>query len=296
MEAIEIMENPHKNDRRYHFSWDYVSDPIEYGCLKLFQIGRSHCKEETIIETHAHRNWFELTIATDGAGYVSTNGQEIRIERGDIYLSFPGEFHGIRSDAVTPLKYDFYAFYPNEPEMVDAMERIMRVCHDADQRTVRDERISFLVSNALAEIHLPGEFSQRLLQVIFMQILFYIIQDFRDLPRRSSQKGVGEHEEICYQIMNYIDTHIYSMKSLHELSDIFCYNYSYLSDLFRRVTKDSLKGYYQARRLEVAKKLIQEDELKLSQIAELLHYSSIYTFSRSFKEKYGVAPSRIRKA
>ena len=91
-------------------------------------------------------------------------------------------------------------------------------------------------------------------------------------------------------MMNYVDTHIYSIVSLGELAEVFSYNYSYLSDLFHKVTKDSLKNYYQKRRLEVAKRLIQENHLSISQIAELLHYSSIYTFSRAFKEKYGKAP------
>ena len=284
-----------KNNARYHISHDHVNAPVPVGDLLLFQIGRTHCREDTVISTHAHLNWFELTVATDGAGTVFTNGKQVKIKSGDIFLSFPGDIHGITSDPVTPLKYDFYAFYPLNAELVNELESIMRQRTDADQRILRDERIEFLLGNALAEINQPTTFSNRLLEAIFTQITLYIVEDFRSLPSRSSRKAVGAREELCYQMMNYIDTHIYSIGSLGDLADVFCYNYSYLSDLFHKVTKESLKGYYQNRRLEVAKKLIQDNSLSISQIAELLHYSSIYTFSRAFKEKYGKAPIHYRE-
>ena len=295
MEEESRKTRTHKHNTRYHISHDHVKHPVRFADLLLFQIGRTHCREDTVIATHAHLNWFELTVATDGEGSVFTNGKQVQIQHGDIFLSFPGDIHGITSDPESPLKYDFYAFYPLAPDLIDALEEIMRERTNADQRILRDDRIEFLLGNALAEINQPGEFSERLLSAIFQQILLYVIGDFHSMQAPSTRKAVGEREELCYQMMNYIDTHIYSIKSLGELADIFCYNYSYLSDLFHKVTKESLKSYYQNRRLKVAKKLFQDNSLSISQIAELLHYSSIYTFSRAFKEKYGKAPIHYRE-
>ena len=296
---VTKMDSPEQNKRRqtarYHISHDHVKDPVRFGELLLFQIGRTHCKEDTVIGKHAHLNLFELTVATDGIGSIFTNGKRVPVKGGDIFLSFPGDIHGITSSAEAPLKYDFCAFYPLDPTLINELEEIMRNHTDADQRLLRDERIGFLLRNALAEINQPGKFSEKLLEAIFTQIILYVIEEFRSLPSPSSRKSVGAREELCYQMMNYIDTHIYSIDTLFELADVFCYNYSYLSDLFHKVTKESLREYYQNRRLEVAKRLIQEENLTLSQIAELLHYSSIYTFSRAFKEKYGKAPIHYRE-
>ena len=247
-----------------------------------------------MIGKHAHLNLFELTVATDGVGSIFTNGKTVPIKGGDIFLSFPGDIHGITSNEEAPLKYDFCAFYPLDPDLINELEEVMRNYTDAEQRLLKDERIEFLLGNALAEINHPSRFSETLLEAILTQITLYVIEGFRSLPGPASKKTVGAREELCYQIMNYVDTHIYSIKSLSELSDVFSYNYSYLSDLFHKVTKESLKNYYQNRRLEVAKKLIQENNLSISQIAELLHYSSIYTFSRAFKEKYGKAPVHFK--
>ena len=40
---------------------------------------------------------------------------------------------------------------------------------------------------------------------------------------------------------------------------------------------------------------IGEGKLKIGEIAELLQYSSIYTFSRAFREQFGVSPTDLRK-
>lgn len=90
--------------------------------------------------------------------------------------------------------------------------------------------------------------------------------------------------------MHYIDTHIYSIKNLSCLSERFSYNYSYLSDLFKKCTGNTIANYYQTRRLETAKLLINSGELKITSIAERLNYSSLYTFSKAFKKKYGLSP------
>ena len=106
---------------------------------------------------------------------------------------------------------------------------------------------------------------------------------------------MSTQEDLCYQIMHYVDTHIYTMDSLSELADTTSYNYSYLSDLFKKVTGDTLQSYYQSRRLRAAQLLLRENKLKLGEIASLLRYSSIYAFSRAFKDRFGLSPSEYRK-
>ena len=108
--------------------------------------------------------------------------------------------------------------------------------------------------------------------------------------------GVTEPEALCYRLMNYVDTHIYTMTGLGELAEETNYNYSYLSSLFRKTTSGTLTDYYRRRRLETARLLILENELSISHVAELLHYSSIYTFSRAFKDEYGLSPAQYRKS
>ena len=83
--------------------------------------------------------------------------------------------------------------------------------------------------------------------------------------------------------------------ALEELSEVTSYNYSYLSALFRRVTSSTLAEYFRSRRLETARLLLEERRMSITKIAEILNYSSIYTFSRAFKDKYGLSPEQYRR-
>jgi len=56
----------------------------------------------------------------------------------------------------------------------------------------------------------------------------------------------------------------------------------------------SIKSYYNKLQLERALQLLQQSNKTITQIAEQLNYSSIHSFSRAFKNRYGVPPSYFR--
>ena len=124
--------------------------------------------------------------------------------------------------------------------------------------------------------------------------MIYLI---RDLERESAPRvrGASHADAICYKIMNYIDTHICTISSLEELSDAIGYNYSYLSDLFKETTGNTVSSYYRGRRLELAMEMLREGRMSITEIAERLGYSSLYAFSRAFKEKFGVSPKQYER-
>jgi AraC-like DNA-binding protein len=92
--------------------------------------------------------------------------------------------------------------------------------------------------------------------------------------------------------MNYVDSHIYTLKSLKELGVLTGYNYNYASNVFKAVTGETLLNYYRSKRLKTARLLLNEGKLSVSELSTLLNYSSVYAFSRAFKDKYGVSPTK----
>ena len=102
-------------EKRFHLDKLYINNPLQFGDWRLFQIGRLFCTDQTVIEKHPHLGWFELTVVTEGKGIVQTNDISIPVARGDIYFSFPFDFHGICSDKNEPLKYDFLSFQTDDP-------------------------------------------------------------------------------------------------------------------------------------------------------------------------------------
>lgn len=277
---------------RYHFDNIFFEAPIRYGDIYLIQIGRRYCEPSSVIGAHAHSNWFELTLVTAGSGSVLTNGEARAVHPGDIYLSFPCDIHEIKADDNDKLEYDYFSFFCEDGEWKRALERIIDDYHAAQSRCFRDDRISVLVGYALSEFTARAEYSDRVLECIFHQIIAYLIRDFSEL--RPESANVSEAQVLCYQLMNFIDTHIYSIGGSEDITEKFNYNYSYLSTLFKKTTGKKLSEYYRDRKLETARVLLSENKKKIYEIAQLLHYSTPFAFSKAFRAKYGISPKRLQ--
>jgi len=275
---------------QYHVNIGHIYSPLKFGSTALYQIGRLYSKSNTVIDTHVQGNFFELTIVTDGAGIVTTNNIPTQVERGDIYLSFPCDSHKIESDMVRPLKYDFCSFSTENEALSAELEKLIIEFNSANSRVFRDEKISTLVSNAITELKYENFFSNDVIACILEQIVIYVIRNFKKENMDAGFEHITNAEAQCYRLMNHIDTHIYSIRNLEELSGVMGYSYGYLSTLFKRVTSNTLLDYYQSKKFEVARLLVLEKKLKVREIAEMLNYSSVYAFSKAFKRHFGCSP------
>lgn len=116
-------------------------------------------------------------------------------------------------------------------------------------------RLNEIVEELNAEFSNPEFMSEKLLswQLITSLLklaVIHIIRAFIKLPREKSKlEPKNASEELCYQVMNYIDTHIYTIKNLSELTEVIGYNYSYISSLFKKTTSQTLSEYFTQKRM-----------------------------------------------
>lgn len=274
---------------KFHIDYHYIDSPIAYGETLFVQLGRLWFSPSGVVAKHAHGDLYELTVVTDGKGTVYTNDVPTEVSKGDIYLSYPGDFHKICSSDNEPMKYDFFAFNTQNEGLQEELRSIV-AAYGYNERVFRDSRVQYAVSDAIAEYTSKQEYHNEIMSLLFSQIIYYTVRSFRtDKPLMQSKYTVSA-DELCYQIMHYIDTNIYSIEKLSVLAKVFNYNYSYLSDIFKRTTGNTIAEYYQTRRLDTAALLLKEKKLKIGRIAEMLRYSSLYSFSKAFKNKFGISP------
>ncbi len=281
-----------ENKTRYHLNNHYVENPLPFGSIHLLQLGRRYCEPTEIIAPHPHLNWFELTVVTNGKGTIITNGEQSTVHTGDIYLSFPCDVHEIRSDCNTKLEYDFFSFYCIDKVLSKNLKSFTHNYKSGDKRIFQDEKISKLIEYAISEfISDEQPYAQNALGNIFHLILVYLIRDFHHIQQNNP--AVSNPEILCFQVMNYINTHVYSIKKLEELSLKFNYNYAYLSALFKKTTGKTLSEYHQERKMEAGKALVLEKKKSIGEIAEMLGYD-LYSFSKAFKRRYGISPKNMQ--
>lgn len=78
------------------------------------------------------------------------------------------------------------------------------------------------------------------------------------------------------------------------LSRQFLKNYPALTTLFSEVEGTTIERYFISQKIERAKELLVYDELTLSEIADLLGYSSVSHLSRQFKQITGLTPTHFK--
>jgi AraC-like DNA-binding protein len=79
------------------------------------------------------------------------------------------------------------------------------------------------------------------------------------------------------------------------LSQELNHDYSALSTLFSEVENTTIEKFYINQKIEKVKELITYDDLTLSEIADLLNYSSTAHLSNQFKKVTGFSPSYFKQ-
>lgn len=78
------------------------------------------------------------------------------------------------------------------------------------------------------------------------------------------------------------------------LSEKLNYDYTYLANLFSEVQGTTIEKFIILHKIERAKELLVYNELTLSEISDLLHYSSVSHLSTQFKKITGLTPSHFK--
>ncbi len=109
--------------------------------------------------------------------------------------------------------------------------------------------------------------------------------------RESDAKGTG----IILRAKSYIDKNYMHALSLTDMSDYLGINGVYFSTLFKNETGITFKDYLTRIRIEKAKSLLVNEEIKINKVAELTGYYDYRNFCKIFRRETGSSPSEYRE-
>jgi len=102
-------------------------------------------------------------------------------------------------------------------------------------------------------------------------------------------------QNLAEAIRKYVEANYSFELTLSSLAVMFHLNETYLSGLFKQNAGMTFSDYVTKLRMTKAEELLSEKELKLTDIATLVGYSSSSYFSTSFKKYYGTSPKEYRE-
>lgn len=237
----------------------------------------------------SHTKYYKLIVITGGECIVYCADTPVKVKRGEVYLAFPFDVLDIKSNH-SDFEYKYIGFSINSQKFGNAFNRIWSDNIASVNRAFHNEEVPEIVDSIFTETdNKPSAFSKELVSLLCSQMLVHIVRCFDGMSDAATEENSG-NAGLCGIVMNYIDAHLYDMKSLADMASKLGYNYSYLSTTFHKTTHTTLNSYYKTKRMDAARILLAESKMTISKIAELMNYSSVYAFSKAFKEHFGVSP------
>jgi YesN/AraC family two-component response regulator len=115
---------------------------------------------------------------------------------------------------------------------------------------------------------------------------------------QKNKKTIFSHPDPTHatisKIVNYINNNFGQELKLDKVAEKYNLNPSYLSKIFKEITGFNFVEYKNNVRAKEARKLLQQTELNVTEIAGKVGYNNITHFGRTFKKITGYSPLNYR--
>ncbi|MCM8821608.1 MAG: AraC family transcriptional regulator [Candidatus Omnitrophica bacterium] len=152
--------------------------------------------------------------------------------------------------------------------------------------------IEFLLDAADSEIKQQNKFWKESTTNFIEQICLLLLRRIEEGQAINRQANTNK---IVQSAISYIEQNFAREITLKSLSKELNVSRFHLSHLFTQYAGVSFKTYLIRRRVEEAKKLLKETDLKVSGISGRSGFSDISSFVKSFKRITGASPASYRK-
>ncbi len=286
------------------FELQKVKNEIEisgFNSIYYFEFGKdfSHPPEK-------HDFW-EMVYVDNGEINAITNGVGVMLTQGQVIFHKPMEVHAHVSDKKVANNMLVISFSTNSKAMdyfeskTFSLDKTGKTLLSLFMREA-EKALGIIPGNYENKenlVFLPDAFgAPQLLKCYLTEFLIRLIRNEAASGEKHVVNEQSRHiatNSICELVCDYIKGKIYSSISLNELCSNFLIGKTQLCKIFKEYTGSSPIEYYYDLKIKEAKKLIREKNYNISQISDMLGYSSIHNFSRAFKKAVGYSPTAYSK-
>ena len=245
---------------------------------------------------------YELIYGEDGEFTLVYNEHSYGCKRNDLLLICPGishSFHVPDVDVKQPhihfdMKYDF------QSEQVFICYKDLPALTPAEKSMLRENIFPQLADSPFLKISCREDFLKIFYEILDKNtpdmVLRQKVNILRLLEMIMAENGPSNRYsptntmKIASFIKSYIQSNYNQKISLDVLSRQFGYSKFYIEKVFRKAYGISVINYRNKKRIEAATQLLEK--YSVSETAQMLGFSSIYSFSRAFHSATGLPPSR----
>ncbi|MDQ0338595.1 two-component system response regulator YesN [Caldalkalibacillus uzonensis] len=262
---------------------DFLLKPIEQGELTQALERLSKILEQEKNTCLTHQQWLDLL---QDVRHDASNDGELDTSWDTILLEQIEENRLEEAQQTITRMFREFQVQRLAPEAVRvslwrSIQRVLNVIRSMDGDEQNMKTLSQLMRSLDCQVTLT---ELRRLFLVFVQEAVQVIDQLRQNKHR------GEIEKI----KRYIDLNYHQHISLKHIANKFYLNPIYLGQLFKKTYDVYFKEYLLQIRINEAKRLLRQSDLRVYEIAEKVGFKSVDYFVTKFEEREGMTPTAYR--
>lgn len=252
--------------------------------------------KDYVFKGEKHDFW-EAVYVDKGVLEVMADTKHYVLEAGQMIFHQPEEFHSLWANGEIAPNVIVFSFDCHSSSMDFFRTKILQLNNkqrDVLQLFIHEAR------SALHEHHITADalFGANQLLKLYMEQFFIqcIRQHDVQKPKESISTKTRMEKDIATNIEDYLKEYVHDNLCLQDVVDHMHLSATYLKNVFKEHYGISIMRYYRKLRIESAKLYIRESSYSFTEIAEIMHYTSVHYFSKQFKDSVGMTPTEYAKS
>lgn len=269
---------------------NYISPFTVCNKLTIIDLGEEDYAK-LVAKPLVQRLHYIIHFVVSGEGTFKTLNAKIQTEN-DLkencaFAIHKGDTPNYQSKAENPLYYFWIGFDG------DDSENIMRYIGFSHEHPVLTMSDSQAIINAFRSLFSAWKAKD---SYDFLARFFLLIKTLRENNKYTNDNlALPVKNEIALQAKQYIQENIYKNITVGSVADALNITRNHFSKIFKENFQITPHEYINRLKLKNAESLLKTTNYRISEIADLLNYPDIYTFSKAFKRVYKKTPLEFRK-
>lgn len=250
------------------------------------------------MEANHDKSWYELKanrdynmwIILEGEVRLEYNNKEYTLKPHDLFFFYPQVLYKAKSISKTCrfIFVHFDASIGNNNRVLNGFPFGGLIKEHEIKNEINLFINSYLIyqkEETLSGLYLKGSFIIMLSQIIKYQYQKRFNLTTNDLGKRSIAR--------LYPALNYISHNLHQPIYIKDLAASTSMSEKYFITFFKDAIGITPYSYILQLKMQKALEYLYEYKYSITEVASLVGYEDLYTFSNAFKKVYGIAPSKI---
>ncbi|MCM3630529.1 AraC family transcriptional regulator [Paenibacillus glycanilyticus] len=237
-------------------------------------------------------DFYRFIYATEGKAVVQINGVTYNIEPNRVYLLRPKTFksYEITVEQKAKLYWCHFCLETQDFKFI----KLLKLPFTSSIPIQDGQYVISIILRMMDALGRESITSRLKLKAAILELMSYFVDNSALMVSKSSYYELLESGEKWTEVIDYIEKNLHQNIQIEDLAKVAYLHPNYLITSFKTVMGCSPIQYVTERRLEMAKKLLKETDLPISEIASKVGMLNHY-LPRLLKRQTGITPKQYRR-